>query len=85
MRKEREDNPCRNIGRIRRRRSPTRERKDSNLLSIEIAQIKIIPTSMLRMNPRENSPWEKWEDHQSNVGDAKNITCTRIDTIERME
>jgi hypothetical protein len=41
------------------------------------------PTSMLRMNPREKTPWEKGEDHQSNVGDAKKITCTRISLTER--
>jgi hypothetical protein len=40
--------------------------------------IKIIKISLLRMNPRETTPWEKGEDHQSNVGDAKKITCTRI-------
>jgi hypothetical protein len=50
------------------------ERKDSNLLSIEIAQIKIIPTIMLRTNLREKNPWEKGEDHQSNVEDANKIT-----------
>jgi hypothetical protein len=38
--------------------------------------------SMLRMNPREKTH-EKEEDHQSNVGDAKNITCTRISLTKR--
>jgi hypothetical protein len=55
-----------------------RERKDSNLLSIEIAQIKIILTSIIGMNPREKTPWEKGEGHQYNFGDAKKITCTNI-------
>jgi hypothetical protein len=77
-----EENPCRNIGRIRRRINLIRERKDSNLLSIEITQIKIIPTSILGMNPRENTPWEKGEGHKSNFGDAKKITCTRISFTE---
>jgi hypothetical protein len=45
--------------------------------------IKIIKTSMIRMNPRKRTPWEKREDHQSNVGDAKKIICTRISLIER--
>jgi hypothetical protein len=39
------------------------ERKDLILFSIEIVLIKIIKTNMLRMNPREKNPWEKWEDH----------------------
>jgi hypothetical protein len=34
--------------------------------------------SLLRMNSREKTPWEKEEDHQSNVWDAKKIACTRI-------
>jgi hypothetical protein len=75
----------RNIGRIRRRRSLIRGRRDSNLLSIEMSLIKIIKTSMLRMNPRKKTPWEKGEDHPSNVGDAKKITCTRISLTERIE
>jgi hypothetical protein len=37
---------------------------------------------MLRINPRENTPWEKGEDHQSNIVDAKKITYTRIYLIE---
>jgi hypothetical protein len=76
---------CRNLGRIRRRRSMTKERKDSNLLSIEISQIKIIHTSLLRMNTREKTPLEKGEEHQSNVGDVKKITCTRISHTEKKE
>ena len=78
MSKERVESLCRIIGRIRRRRSLIRERKDSNLISIEISLIKIIKTDMLRMNPREKTCWGKGEDHQSIVGDAKEITCTRI-------
>jgi hypothetical protein len=37
----------------------------------------------IRMNPRKKTPWEKGEDHQSNVGDTNKITCTRISHIER--
>ena len=77
------ESPCRNIGRTRRRRNLIKGGRDSNLLSIEIALIKIINMSMLRMNPRENTPWEKGEDHQSNVVDAKKITYTRIAHTER--
>jgi hypothetical protein len=83
MRKERAESLCRNIGRKRRRRSMLREINDSNLLSIEISLIKIIKTSMLRMNPRKKTPWGKGEYHQSNVGDANKITCTRIYLKER--
>jgi hypothetical protein len=74
---------CKNLGRIRIKRSLIRERKDSNPLSTEIAPKKIIQTSMIRMNPREKTHWEKGEDHQSNVGDSKKITCTRISLIEK--
>jgi hypothetical protein len=77
MSKEREESICINIGRIRIRRSLNRERKDSNILSIEITQIKINQTNLLRMNLKENTR-EKGEYHQSNVGDAKRITYTRI-------
>jgi hypothetical protein len=41
MSKERAESLCRNLGRIRRKRSLIREREDSNLLSTEISQIKI--------------------------------------------
>jgi hypothetical protein len=85
MSKSREENPCKSLGRIRRRRSLIRGRRDSNLLSTEMNLIKIIKTSMLRMNPIKKTPWEKGEDHQSNVGDARKITCTRISHIERTE
>jgi hypothetical protein len=78
MRKARAYNQCINLGRIRRRRNMIRGGRDSNLLSIEITLIKIIKTNMLRMNPRESNPWEKGGDHQSNVGDAKKTTFTRI-------
>jgi hypothetical protein len=40
---------------------------------------------MLRVNPRNKTPWEKAEDHLSNVGDAKKIIYTRIAHIERTE
>ena len=68
MTKARAENPCRNIGRIRRRRNVIIGGRDSNLLSIEMSLIKIIKTDMLRTNPRKETPWEKWEEHQSNVG-----------------
>jgi hypothetical protein len=47
--------------------------------------IKIIMISMPRMNPRKKTTWEKGEDHQSNVGDTRKITCTRIANKERAE
>jgi hypothetical protein len=47
--------------------------------------IKIIKISMLREISRRNIPWEKGEDHQSNVGDARKITCTKISHTERTE
>ena len=68
-----------------RRRSPIRGGKDSKLPSIGMILIEIIKINMLRVNPRKNTPWEKDEDHPSNVGDAKKITCTRISHIERTE
>jgi hypothetical protein len=45
--------------------------------------IEINKINMLRVNPRNKTPWEKEEDHPSNVGDAKKITCTRISHTER--
>jgi hypothetical protein len=39
---------------------------------------KISKINTLIINPRDNTPREMGEYHQSNVGDAKNITCTRI-------
>jgi hypothetical protein len=56
MSKARENNPCRNIGRIRRRISIIRGRRDSSLLSIEMSLIKIIKIGMPRMNPRNKTP-----------------------------
>jgi hypothetical protein len=50
-----------------------------------MSQIDIIKMSMLKGISRRKIPWEKGEDHQSNVGDAKKITCTRISHIERIE
>jgi hypothetical protein len=35
------------------------------------------------MNPRGKTPWEKWKDHQSNVGDAKRIICTNISLTKK--
>jgi hypothetical protein len=78
MSKAKEENPCINLGRIRRRRSLIRGGKDSNLPLIGMSLIEIINISMLRVNPRNNTPWEKGEDHQYNVWDAKKITCTSI-------
>jgi hypothetical protein len=78
MSKARAENLCRNLGRIRIKRNLIRYRSDSNILSKEIALIQINKISLIRMNSRENTPWEKGEDRQSNVGDAKKITCTRI-------
>jgi hypothetical protein len=78
MNKDMEDNPYKNFGRIRRRRISIRGGKDSNLPSIGTSLIEIIKINMLRANPRKNTPWEKEEDHPSNVGDVKKITCTRI-------
>jgi hypothetical protein len=78
MSKDMEENPYKNLGMIRRRRSSIRGGKDSNLPSIGMSLIEIIKISMLRVNPRKKNPWEKEEDHLSNVVDAKNITYTRI-------
>jgi hypothetical protein len=85
MSKVREENPCRNLGRTRRMRSLIRGGKDSNLPSIGMSLIGIIKINMLRGIPRRKIPWEKGEDHQSNVGDARKITCTRIAHTERTE
>jgi hypothetical protein len=40
---------------------------------------------MLREISRRKIPWEKWEDHQSNVGDARKITYTNISHIEKIK
>jgi hypothetical protein len=47
--------------------------------------IEIIKISILKGIPRKKIPWEKGEDHQSNVGDARKITCTRISHTEKTE
>jgi hypothetical protein len=47
--------------------------------------IEIIKISMLRRISRRKTPWEKEEDHRSNVGDERKITCTRIAHTERTE
>jgi hypothetical protein len=83
MIKARAMNICKNIGRIRRRKKLIRGGKDSNLLSTKTIQIQINMINQLRINLRENTPWEKGEGHQSNVGDAKKIACTRIFLIEK--
>jgi hypothetical protein len=85
MSKAREENTYKNIGRIRRRRILIRGGKDLNLPSIRMSLIEIIKIIILRVNPRKKTPWEKVEDHLSNVWDAKIITCTRISQIERTE
>jgi hypothetical protein len=85
MSKDREDNPCKNLGRIRRRRSLIRGGKDSNVPSIGMILIEIIKISMLRVNPRKETPWEKGEYRQSNAGDARKITCTRSSHKEKIE
>jgi hypothetical protein len=85
MSKAREDNPCRNLGRTRKMQSPIRGGKDSNLPSIGMSLVEIIKISMLRDISRRKIPWEKGEDHQSNAGDARKITCTRIFHTERIE
>jgi hypothetical protein len=77
--------PCKHLGRTRRRISVIRGRRDSNPLSIEMSLIKINKNGILRMNPRKKTPWGKGEDHQSNVGDSKKITCTSISHTEREE
>jgi hypothetical protein len=69
------------FSKIRRKRNLIKEGKDSNLLSIEITLIKIIKINLLKMSPRQKTPLEKGEDHQSNVGDEKKIICTRISII----
>jgi hypothetical protein len=83
MSKAREENPCKNLGRTRRMQILIRGGKDSNLPSIGMSLIEIIKINILMMISRKNIPWEKGEDHQSNVGDVRNITCTRISHIER--
>jgi hypothetical protein len=37
------------------------------------------------MNPREKTPCEKREYHQSNVGDASKTTCTNISLIDKIK
>ena len=85
MSKDREENPCRNLGRIRGRRSLIRGGKYLNLPSLGMRLIEIINISMLRVNPRNKTLLEKGEDHLSNVGDAMKITYTRIAHTEKTE
>jgi hypothetical protein len=47
--------------------------------------IEIIKMSILREISRRKIPCENGDDHQSNVGDERNITCTNIAHIERIE
>jgi hypothetical protein len=83
--KEKEENHCRTTGRTRKMQSPIRGGNDSNLPSIGMSLIEIIKNNMLREISRKKIPWEKGEDHQSNVGDARKITCTRIYHTKRTE
>ena len=85
MSKDREDNPCKNLGRIRRGRNLIKEGKDSNFFSTEAVLIEINEIILLRKNPRDKIPWEKGEDHQSNVWDANKTTCTRFFLIEEIK
>jgi hypothetical protein len=85
MSKVREENPCKNLGRTRKMRSPIRGGKDSNLPSIGMSLIEVIQIGMLWGISRKKIPWGKGEDHQSNAGDARKITCTRISHPERTE
>ena len=57
MSKAREENPYRNLGRVRRRKSTIIGGKDSNLLSIGMSLIEIININMLTVNPRNKTPW----------------------------
>jgi hypothetical protein len=82
MRKERAENPWKNLGRIRRRINMIRGGRVSNLLSIETTLIKINKISLLWRNPRKKIPWGKEEEHQYNVGGERKITYTRISLIE---
>jgi len=82
--KEREENPCRSIGWIRRRKNMIEEGMDSNLFSTEIVQVKINKINLVRMKPRNKNPWEEEEHHQSNVGGENKITYTRIYLIEEI-
>jgi hypothetical protein len=59
--------------------------KDLNLPSIGMSLIEIIKINMLRGISRKKIPWEKGEEHQSNVGDPRKIICTRISHTERTE
>ena len=85
MRKDKEENPYRNIRRTIRMKILIRGGKDSKLPSIGMSLIEIIKINMLREILRRKIPWEKGEYHQSNVGDARKITCTRISRTERTE
>jgi len=82
MRKEKEKILFRNIGRIRRI-NHIREERDSNLLSRETILKDIIKNNLLRMDPKWKTLWGKWEGYQSNVGDVKNISCTKIVFVEK--
>jgi hypothetical protein len=84
MSRAREEYICKSLGRIRKRRSLIREGRDSNLISTEIVLIKIRKIDPLSRNTRK-TPWEKREDHQYNVGDAKNTSCTRISLTEEIK
>jgi hypothetical protein len=80
-----ENNICRNLGRIRSRINMIRGGRDSNLLSTETVLIKISKINLLKMNPRKNIPWGKEEDHQSNVVGVNKIAFTRNSLIEEIK
>jgi hypothetical protein len=52
---------------------------------MKLSLIKINKISLLKMSPRDNTPLGKGKDHQSNVGDAKKIICTRISLTKERE
>jgi hypothetical protein len=85
MNKVGEDNLYINLGRTRKMQSSIRGGKDSKLPSIGMSLIEIIKINMLRDISRKKIPWEKGEDHQSNVGDARRIICTRISHTKKIE
>jgi hypothetical protein len=59
MRKKKEESLFRSLGRTIRRINLIRERRDSKILSIETSLGEINKISLLRMNSRRNTHWEK--------------------------
>jgi hypothetical protein len=83
MIKEREDNLCINYWKDKKKDKYDQRRKGFKPPFNRNNPNKNQQENLLRMNPREKTPWEKGEDHQSNVGDEKKITCTRISLTEK--